>query len=75
MRSTVICVTWNDQDNLYRQAVEYVEDSAGIEQIGYIKKDVAPFSCTSRAQAQRFGKEILFLERMEYERGLESSLS
>jgi predicted phage tail protein len=66
-RSTVIGVTWNDPDNLYRQAVEYVEDSVGIEQIGFIKKDVAAFGCTSRGQAHRFGKAILFTERMETE--------
>ena len=66
-RSTVISVTWNDPDDLYRQAIEYVEDAVGIERFGFIKKDVAAFGCTSRGQAHRFGKAILFTERMETE--------
>ena len=64
-RSTVVAVTWNDPLDLYRQAVEYVEDSVGIDRFGYNKKDVVAFGCTSRGQAHRFGKAILFTERME----------
>tara|TARA_R110000772_G_scaffold170373_2_gene282264 strand:- start:3184 stop:6762 length:3579 start_codon:yes stop_codon:yes gene_type:complete len=64
-RSTVIAVTWNDPLDLYRQSVEYIEDLEGVERFGYIKKDVAAFGCTSRGQAHRFGKAILFTESME----------
>jgi predicted phage tail protein len=64
-RSTVIAVTWNDPLDLYRQAVEYIEDLEGVERFGYIKKDVVAFGCTSRGQAHRFGKAILFTESME----------
>jgi len=64
-RSTVISVTWNDPDDLYRQSIEYIEDIEGITRFGFIKKEVAAFGCTSRGQAHRFGKAILFTERME----------
>jgi predicted phage tail protein len=64
-RSTVIGITWNDPSDLYRKAVEYIEDAVGIERFGFIKKDVVAFGCTSRGQAHRFGKAILFTERME----------
>lgn len=66
-RSTVISVTWNDPDDLYRQAIEYIEDHDGIERFGYRKKDVVAFGCTSRGQAHRFGKAIMFAEKMETE--------
>ena len=66
-RSTVVAVTWNDPVDLYRQAVEYIEDAVGIERFGFIKKEVVAFGCTSRGQAHRFGKAILFTERMETE--------
>ena len=64
-RSTVIAVTWNDPLDLYRQAVEYIEDAVAIERFGFIKKDVIAFGCTSRGQAHRFGKAILFTESLE----------
>tara|TARA_R110000772_G_scaffold60108_7_gene135710 strand:- start:5470 stop:9039 length:3570 start_codon:yes stop_codon:yes gene_type:complete len=64
-RSTVIAVTWNDPEDLYRQAVEYIEDHVAIERFGFIKKDVIAFGCTSRGQAHRFGKAILFTESLE----------
>ena len=64
-RSTVVAVTWNNPADLYKQAVEYIEDAEGVERFGFIKKEVVAFGCTSRGQAHRFGKAILFTERME----------
>ena len=64
-RSTVVAVTWNDPADLYKQAIEYIEDAVGVERFGYNKKDVIAFGCTSRGQAHRFGKAVLFTERME----------
>jgi len=46
------------------QSVEYIEDAVGIDRSGSLKGSVA-FGCTSRGQAHRFGKAILFTERME----------
>jgi len=64
-RHTVALVTWNDPKDLYRQKVEYVEDAEGIAQFGVNETEVLAFGCTSRGQAHRMGKWILYTERME----------
>ena len=64
-RATAVSVIWNDPKDSYKQAVEYVEDEDSIAQFGLIRKDVSAFGCTSRGQANRFGKSILFTEKME----------
>lgn len=66
-RHTVAHVVWNDPHDQYRQSVEYVEDEDGIRRYGYIKTDTTAFACTSRGQAHRWGKWLLFTERMETE--------
>lgn len=66
-RHTVALVTWNDPDDMYRQKVEYVEDTTGIARYGVIETDVLAFGCTSRGQAHRVGRWILFSERYETE--------
>lgn len=66
-RATVVLVTWNDPEDRYRQAVEYVEDQEGVANRGIIQKEVTAVGCASRAQAHRFGNAILFSESMETE--------
>ena len=66
-RHTVALVTWNDPDDLYRQKVEYVEDREGIARYGVVTTEVAAFGCTSRGQAHRVGKWLLFTERLQSE--------
>ena len=61
-RHTVALVTWNDPDDLYRQKVEYVEDREGIARYGVVTTEVTAFGCTSRSQAHRVGKWLLFTE-------------
>ena len=46
---------------------EVVEDSNLISKIGTIVKQVKAFACTSRGQAARLGKAILFAENFESE--------
>ena len=46
---------------------EVVEDTAAQAKLGIVKKDVKAFACTSRGQAQRLGKAILFSEQNESE--------
>ena len=46
---------------------EVVEDTTAQSKIGLVKKDVKAFACTSRGQAQRLGKAILFSEQQESE--------
>ena len=66
-RHTVALVTWNDPNDRYRQKVEYVEDQEGIERYGVVQTEVVAFGCTSRGQAHRMGRWILYTERMESE--------
>jgi predicted phage tail protein len=66
-RHTVALVSWNDPEDSYAQKVEYVADDEGIARYGVQQTDVVAFGCTSRGQAHRFGKSILYTERMESE--------
>lgn len=66
-RHTVALVTWNDPDDLYRQKVEYVEDTDGIARYGAQQTEITAVGCTSRGQANRVGKWLLFSERLETE--------
>ena len=66
-RHTVALVTWNDPDDLYRQKVEYVEDEDGIARYGIVPTEVVAIGCTSRGQANRVGRWILYAERNETE--------
>lgn len=64
---TVARVTWNDPTNFYNDTVEYVEDSDGVRDRGVIETDVTAFGCTSRGQANRFGRWLLYTEKFESE--------
>lgn len=66
-RHSVVLVTWNDPSQFYKQTIEYVEDAALIEKFGVRKMDVVAFGCTSRGQAHRVGKWILYTEEFESE--------
>jgi predicted phage tail protein len=66
-RHTVALVSWVDPDDFYRQKVEYVEDLAGIARYGVVQADVVAMGCTSRGQAHRVGKWLLYSEQSESE--------
>jgi predicted phage tail protein len=66
-RHTVALVSWNDPSDLYKQKIEYVADDEGIARYGVVETEVVAFGCTSRGQAHRYGRRILFAERMETE--------
>ena len=65
-RHTVINVSYFNMDS---REIDYevVEDTTAQSKLGIIKKDVKAFACTSRGQAQRLGKAILFSEQQETE--------
>ena len=65
-RHSVVAVSYYNMDS---REVDYevVEDSAAKSKLGVVKKDVRAFACTSRGQAQRLGKAILFTEQNESE--------
>lgn len=66
-RHTVALVTWNDPDDLYAQKVEYVEDQDAIARFGVVPTEVVAIGCTSRGQANRVGRWLLYSERYESE--------
>lgn len=66
-RHTVALVTWNDPDDLYSQKVEYVEDQEAIARFGVVPTEVVAIGCTSRGQAARVGRWLLYSERYESE--------
>lgn len=65
VRHTAALVTWNDPQDLCRQKVEYVEDREGIDRYGLVMTEVAAVGCTSRGQASRVGRWLLFSERLQ----------
>ena len=65
-RHTVISVSYFNMDS---REIDYevVEDTSAQNKLGIIKKDVKAFATTSRGQAARLGKAILFSEQQESE--------
>ena len=65
-RHSVVSVSYFNMDS---QEVDFevVEDSALITKIGTVVKQVKAFACTSRGQAARLGRAILFSENNESE--------
>lgn len=60
-RYNAVSVTWNNPDDFYRQAVEYVEDTDNIAKLGYLNQtQIVAFGCASRAMARRVGKWLLY---------------
>jgi hypothetical protein len=65
-RATVVIVGWLNLD-LGDIDREVVEDFEGISKYGVITKEVSAFACTSRSQAHRIGRWLLYSERYEGE--------
>jgi predicted phage tail protein len=65
-RHSVVSVSYF---NMESREIDYevVEDVAAQAKLGIVKKDVKAFATTSRGQAQRLGKAILFSEQNESE--------
>ena len=61
-RSTVVSVSYFDMDN-QELNFETVEDTAAKNKYGIIHKKVTGFACSSRNQARRLGRFILFEEQ------------
>lgn len=60
-----VLVSWNDPQLQYKQRIEYVEDRESIDKYGYNPTEVIAFGCTSRGQAYRQGKAILYTNLVE----------
>ncbi len=65
-RHTSVAVSYFNMDS---QEIDYevVEDSTAQSKFGIITKQVKAFGCTSRGQAARLGRAILFAEQNESE--------
>lgn len=66
IRPNVAIVSWFDL-NLRDTAREVVEDRDAIKKYGAITTEVQAFGCTSRGQARRLGKWLLYTEQAEAE--------
>lgn len=64
-RHSVAIVMWNDPEDNYKQKPELVEDPYCIDLFGWREVQVTAACCTSRGQARRLGKWILYSEREE----------
>lgn len=77
-RHTAVVVQYNDPNNRYKLTPEYVEgDPSQITRFGVREELVVAFGCSSRGQANRVGRWILFTEQYEaevitFEAGLDS---
>ena len=66
-RHTVAIVRYSDKNNLYKPAISYTEDQAGVQRYGIREVETSAIGCTSEAQAKRFGEWILKSEILETE--------
>ena len=65
-RHSVVSVAYFNMDS---QEIDYevIEDATAISKIGTVVKQISAFACTSRGQARRLGKAVLFAEQNESE--------
>lgn len=67
-RFNAVYVSWNDPKDMYRQSVEFVADEAAIAKTGFMNStSITAFGCTSRGQARRAGKWLLYTNTLETE--------
>lgn len=62
-----INVTYNDPTNNYKREIVTVEDPDSIHRYGLRPSNIVAFGCTSKTQAMRVGRWLLYTERMESE--------
>ncbi len=65
-RHSVVSVSYFNMDST-EMDFEVVEDATAITKLGTIVKQVKAFACTSRGQAARLGRALLFAEQNESE--------
>jgi len=66
-RFTRVEVNYSDAKDEYTQKVEYVEDEDRIRQYGIITNKLNGIGTTSKSQARRMGKYVLFSNKLETE--------
>lgn len=66
-RKTVAIVRYNDENDNYKPAIEYIEDRSSIIKFGIRETEISAFGCTSKNQARRVGKWLLVTQNTETE--------
>ena len=66
-KKTVATVRYNDKNDNYKPAIEYVEDINSILKYGIRETEIAAFGCTNKNQARRLGKWLLLTDNVETE--------
>jgi len=66
-RGNAFLIRYNDENNLFEPAIEYIEDAAAIKRNGYIRKDINAFGCTKKSYARRYGQWAMETENTELE--------
>ena len=56
----VVEVSYNDENDDFKQKIEYVENNDSIRKRGVLKTTVESFGITSKSAANRFGQHIIF---------------
>lgn len=77
-RHTAVLVRYNDKDDSFKPKAEYIEDTAAMRQYGYLLKEVVALGTTSKSQAHRIGKWVLYTNQTEttlvqFSTGIEAS--
>lgn len=62
---TVCTVKWTDPSDFYREKIEWIEDQEAVAERGIVTTDIVAFGCTSRGQANRLGRWLLYSEQNE----------
>lgn len=60
LRYTSVEVVYNDKYDFYKTKVEYIEDVDGIKKYGLNPFKINAAGCTSRSEARRIGRYVLF---------------
>lgn len=66
-RFSRVSINYLDKDDDYKQKVEYVEDEELVRKYGLVDYNVNGLGCTSRGQARRFGRYVLYSNKLETE--------
>lgn len=64
-RTTAVTVRFNDEFDSFKPKVEYLEDQAGLREYGYNEKEIVALGVTSRGQAHRLAKWMLYTVQTE----------
>lgn len=64
-RHSVVVVSYNNPNNNYDVEQEYIEDPELVDKLGVRKTEIVAFGCTTRGQAHRVGKWVLYTEKYQ----------